>query len=263
MNEIPGLVGSVSRFGLRRPKTAMAIWVAVALLSIPGLARLTIETSTDSVLDRSHPDWSYYREVSDRFGSDEIVVIAAPLSRPLDRSNAQRLEEISVGLDGHSSIRRIDGVSTIPSPGLNATGLLSLDSALRRARHSTSTLGSIVEADRVLASGIVSVDLRTDSLVVRMEAIGAEHDNAVVDSIRTWTSGGDLLVSGGPVFRVATNELTQAELAVLGPITAATIGILIWAFFGSLRAVGASFLAGAFTVCPTLAIMGMRTSLRA
>jgi hypothetical protein len=235
----------------------IAIWAAAVIVSLPGLSRLEIETSTDSVLDRTGQEWRFYQETIDRFGSDEIVVIGRSLEEPINLGNSSTLGAIADELAGKEHVRRIDGVSTLPSPGVDADGTLRLDPATDVALESGLPLRELVRRDRVLSSGIVSEDHRTDSLVIRMTDIGSDQDIAVTQAVRGLTGAPGFTVSGGPVFRVATNQLTQAELTVLGPVTTAVIALLIWLFFGSVRAVAVSFLVGLIAVVCTMSLMGL------
>ena len=65
------------RFGQRRPKLTLLAWALLGALAIPGVARLQIETSTDSVLDRRGVKWAQYQDSQRRFGGDEMQTLVA------------------------------------------------------------------------------------------------------------------------------------------------------------------------------------------
>ena len=85
----------IVRVSLRHPWGIIATWFALVSFLTPGLTTLQIETSTDSVLDRSHPDWSVYQEAQNLFGSDEVLVVALTGDRPLDPATLELIETLT------------------------------------------------------------------------------------------------------------------------------------------------------------------------
>src|SRR5690606_31428993 len=81
--------------GLRRPRLSISFWLLLFALVTPGLTQLRVDTSTDSVLDRSDGAWQAYQESQDRFGGDEILVAAFTGSRPYDPEVLSKVERLS------------------------------------------------------------------------------------------------------------------------------------------------------------------------
>jgi predicted RND superfamily exporter protein len=86
---------ALTAVGLRFPRTTIIIWLVVALLAGTGIAKLRIETSTDSVLDRSGPAWAFYQQSQDRFGGDEIISILIGADKPFERETLNEVVRLT------------------------------------------------------------------------------------------------------------------------------------------------------------------------
>ncbi len=70
--------------GLQSPRLVLIVWASIAVVSSLGVANLRVETSTDSVLDRSDSRWAFYQDSQDRFGGDEILTLLIDGDAPFD-----------------------------------------------------------------------------------------------------------------------------------------------------------------------------------
>jgi len=232
----------------------VALWAAAIAVSVPGLANLRVETSTDSVLDTDAPSWAEYQAAVEIFGSDEIVVLANPLDEPVGSESAAVLADVAERLEQNTYVRRVDGLSTIGSPRRGPDGSLVLDPVWNSKERFLDR--AALENDRVIPGAVLARDGLTDSVVVRVSGVGAEVDTAVVTAVRRAANAHGLAITGGPVFRVETNERTRSEVIRLGAPTGIVIGVLLFAFFLSLRLVGSALLVAGTTVLLTLGAMG-------
>ncbi len=200
------------------------------MASLAGLARLNIETSTDSVLSRESPSWRFYESSTNTFGGDEIVVLAAEAQHAFDPEVVRTIASISADLEEVAGVRRVDSISTMPLVHAGPDGTLELDPAIEPGASDGEVAGAVakIEKDRVLPKAVVSEDGRTFAVVVRMDDIGAENDQRVVEAVRESSKRlGSAWISGGPVFRTETNRLMRSELAIFFPVTGLIIGLLL------------------------------------
>ena len=91
----------IVRASLRRPGAVFAAWLAVAALAAPGVLRLDVDTSTDSVLERSDRLWHFYQESQASFGGDEIIVVALENDTPLAPPALRAIAELTSALEEH------------------------------------------------------------------------------------------------------------------------------------------------------------------
>ena len=115
--------------GLARPVPVLVGWALSCMLAAFGVAKLDVETTTGSVLDRADPAWSFYQDSQAAFGGDEILVIALESDAPLDPGILERAVEITEGLEGTPGVRSVDSVTTVPLVTARPDGFLSLDAA--------------------------------------------------------------------------------------------------------------------------------------
>jgi predicted RND superfamily exporter protein len=238
----------------------LAGWLIGCLIAAFGIAKLDVETTTGSVLDRADPAWSFYQDSQTAFGGDEILAIALESETPLDRGTLEKVVEISERLEETPGVRRVDSVSTVPLVRARPDGLVSLDAAFAdgvpESRDELLKLGSLLRADRLAPRSLVSDDLRAFSVVLVLER-GAEADyDAVLDDIDRFLAGAPAWVSGVPVFRKEANVETRRELSTFIPLTVLVIGLLFALLFRSLRAVLIPLATSGCAVWITLGIMG-------
>ncbi len=235
-------------------------WLLACLLAAFGVAKLDVETTTGSVLDRTDPAWSFYQDSQTAFGGDEILVIALESEAPLDRGTLEKVIEISEQLEETPGVRRVDSVSTVPLVTARPDGFVSLDAAfgdgVPESRDELLEIGSLLQADRLAPRSLVSDDLRAFSVVLVLER-GAEADyDSVLDEIDRGLAGAPAWVSGVPVFRKEANVETRRELSLFVPLTVLVIGLLFALLFRSLPAVLIPLATSGCAVWITLGIMG-------
>jgi predicted RND superfamily exporter protein len=227
------------RASVLRPRRALALAAGSVALFALGLPALRIETTTESVLDRSRPEWAEYQESQRRFGGDEFLAIALEADAPFARDLLRRVETLSEALEGLPGVRRVDSLASVPVVSGTPEGALSLDPPLRDLPWESPGAGELVRerlrADRVAPGSLVSEEGRVAALNVLLEA-DAEY-GAVFAGIESALAGSPAWVSGVPVFRLEASETTREELLLFVPITVALAAGLLFALFRSLRAV--------------------------
>src|SRR5262245_19566348 len=116
-------------FGVRRPMGMIAVWAVLLLVAGSGLIRLRVETSGESILDRSDERWSFYRKSVDWFGNDEVIVAAVEAREPYDPGSLAHVAEITRSLENAPGVRRVDSISSLPIIEARPDGEIRLDPA--------------------------------------------------------------------------------------------------------------------------------------
>jgi len=251
---------ALTALGLGRPRATLAFWAALALLALPGLMKLEVDTSTDSVLDRRHPAWQIYQRSQDDFGGDEIIVVALEAERPFDSDlldNASRLGERFEELEG---VRRVDSIATVPVVFVNAQGDLELEPALEASIPDPVTrahwVGERLAFDRIAPRSLIADGGRIIALNLVLER-GAEARHAeLLEEVHALVDPVGGILSGVPVFRVAANDRTREEIAYFAPITALLIALFLFAVFRSSIAILLGLIPGTLGSLFLLAAMG-------
>ena len=248
------------RTALQHPWGVLASWFTLFLLITPGLTTLQIETSTDSVLDRNHPDWAAYQDTQDLFGADELLVVALKTENPLDPAALEWVKDLSQELEGLEGVRRVDSLATMPIVGVDSDGSLDLTTSLESAPDDPEALQHYIrgrlENDRVVRGSLISDDERVLAINILLERGQENRHPKILDEIRKRISKTSAILSGVPVFRIVASEKTSSEVVRFVPITAALIAIMIGVLFRSILAICLSLLPGFLASWFVLGIMG-------
>lgn len=236
-----GLAEWVATRSVRQPVFVLALWAAVALASTAGVARLRVETSTDSVLNRSNSTWRFYEHSQDLFGEDEVIVVALEADRAFDARMLEDVRFLSREFEKLPNVRRVDSLATVPVIRVDADGDLNLaaalDEPLRISAESARRIGSIVAGDRIAPRSLVSEDGRVAAINILLERDTEAHYPELVGKVSEILGGRQAWVSGVPVFRVATDARTREEVLLFVPITVVVVGLLLFAIFRRAAAV--------------------------
>jgi len=226
--------------GLQSPRLVLIVWVSIAVVSGFGVARLRVETSTDSVLDRSDSSWAFYQESQRRFGGDEILTLLIDGDVPFDPAILREVARVSERFQNLPGVRRVDSLATVPLVRSSSNGDLSLEAALAAGTPETpealQVLAARVRADRIAPRALVSSDERALAVNLVLERGAEAYYGSILSEVERATQGARVWVSGVPVFRLAADARTRSELAFFIPLTVAVIVLILVALFRNARA---------------------------
>jgi len=251
---------SLLSLSLGRPRLVLIVWAGLLLLSGLGIARLSIDTSTDSLLERKGSNWTQYEESREQFGDDEVLVVALAAAEPLAPERLDALGELTSTLEAIEGVRRVDSLFSVPLVRSRADGSLSLDPALGRdASLSASMLERLrkdLEGDRIAPGSFLSADRRTFSANVRLEPrLGGRYDS-VVSQVQVIAREYGAWVSGVPIFRTELSRAIANELALFIILTTVVVGTLLAVVFRSWVGVLLPLAVGGVGTALTLGAMG-------
>ena len=260
-NSARGLPVAILGFALDRPRAILAGWFALLLLSIPGALQLSIDTSTDNVLDRTTPQWAAYQESLDLFGGDELLVVAMASDTPFDRSSLERVVALTEELEAIEGVRRVDSMRTVPlirvDENLDLDTRASLADGIPSEAVPLAELRESLQRDRIAPASLISGDEKTVAINVLLEGDMGNEIEGVLEEVRSVALGSGAWVSGVPVFRTEINVRTGAEIGFFVIITILVVGSLLAFTFRSWIAVLCPLWVGGLGTAATLAGMGM------
>jgi predicted RND superfamily exporter protein len=216
--------------GLRYPKGVLLFWLSISLLSMMSLTRLVIETSTNSILNRTSPEWKFYKDSQERFGGDEIISILIDSKAEYDIPALNDIRSLSDSLKEIPGVWRVDSLSTVPLIRIDADGNLAIDPVLAREvvgeGISYTQLVEDIRRDRIAPRLLISEDGRYLALNLILESgTEGEYEN-ILNEVESRLEDRPAWVSGVPIFRRETDAWTRRELIRLVPVTVVVIAIL-------------------------------------
>lgn len=252
-----GWVQRVVAWATTHPRMAISWWFGAALLASAGVANLSVDTKTDSILDRRSEAWRDYQRALRLFGGDEVVVVAIRGAEPFESAVVEEVARISDRLGAIEGVRRVDSLSTVSLVSVAEDGILELDPAIETDEEGLLGIRrrSQLRGDHLAARVLVSDTGETLAIGVQMEA-GREDDYpAIVEQVRA-IAGRSAAISGVPVFRTEGNRRTQRELLLFVPITMLLISGLLYGIFRSSIAVWIPLLGSGLASWVTLGALG-------
>jgi len=248
---------ALTRSALQRPVATIVGWLLALVLIAPGLLELRVDTSTDSVLDRDGREWTIYQESQDRFGGDELIVVAIRGDAAWSSASLDDVARLADRLESLEGVARVDAVSTLPVIDVDAEGTLHLDPAYEPDRDdAVQRARRLAARDRILPRSLVSEDGRTFAVNLILEPNTEGRHAELLDAVHALADPIGARVSGVPVFRVEANRRTGREILTFAPLTAVVIaGFLTW-MFRSMLAVLGCLLPGLVGVWVSVAAMG-------
>jgi predicted RND superfamily exporter protein len=239
----------------------LLVWALLLGASLVGLARLPIETNTESVLDRRSEEWRFYQESQRTFGGDEGITVAIRGQVPFDLNSLALIDRLTDELGALDGVRRVDSLSTVPLVEAESNGTIRLAAPLRdevpKSRREADLLGEKVLADRIMPDVFASRDGKTLALNLMLDPSGVENASELIDVLVQRLPHDNVWVSGVPVFRVETDARTRLELLTFTPLTIAAISVLLLLIFRSIGAVVFPIGVSALGTCLVMGVMGV------
>ena len=247
-------------FAVRQPKHMLALWLVLLVAAGVGVKWLRVETSGESILDRTDEAWSFYRKSVELFGNDEVIVAAVEAPDPYNLSTLQLISDVSHRLAATAGVRRVDSIATFPIVDVSEDGSVRLDPAIDASDPIDSTTaeraGLRSRADRIGNRIVVSDDGRVFAINVWPEAGVEEQYDKLVETVRGTVATPGAWVSGVPVFRTEINLRTERELAIFVPLTAVVMILLLFAAFQRARGVVLPLAVSGVSVLVLFGLMG-------
>ncbi len=262
MNE--RLLRALIRLSTSRPRIVLLTWLVLLIAATPAVVNVSISTSTDSVLDRSDPAWAFYQASVDRFGGDEVLVVALESERPFDADLLRKLNVLSRRLGQIAGVRRVDSLSTVPLVRVDDQGVLDLSAALEsgvpKSAEEASRLRALIKADRIAPRALISKDERVVALNVQLEGEPEGGIDRVVAKVGAVVEETGAWVSGVPVFRAEINRTAGIEIAKFVVMTVIVVGVVMFVIIRSFSAVLVALGVGGAGTWITMAGLGVTST---
>jgi len=254
------------RLVVGRPGAVLLAWALVAAAAGLGVVRLQLETTPSSFLDRLSPEWSFYQESLDRFGGDEVVVVALAGDTPFDPAVLADVARLTGTFEALPGVRRVDSLASVPVVRLRPDGALDLSPALPRElpdpadaeawRALRADVREALARDRVAPGSLVGEDGRTFALNLLLDARADAEQSEIVEAAYAALEGRRGWVSGVPAYEYRVGQSTGREILTFVPATLALMAFVLWLGFGSWVAIVVPALASGLGTWIVLGAMG-------
>jgi predicted RND superfamily exporter protein len=249
------------RLGLQSPRAVLVGWTVIAIAAGVGVAKLRIETSTDSVLDRSGSGWQIYQDSQRRFGGDEILTLLIDGESPFDVAALREVVRVSEEFRDLAGVGRVDSLSTVPLIRATVDGDLSLEPALAdgvpESAAGMEQFARRIRADRIAPRTLLSPDESAFAVNLVLEKGAEDFYGSVLSAVESSVEGLQTSISGVPVFRIAADSRTRSELALFVPMTILVIALVLALLFGTPQAVVIPLASSGLGTWIMLGAMGM------
>lgn len=210
---------------------------------IRGVPRIRIDPSLNEMLPESDPARLFYEELLERFGSDEVVVVAFLSDTLFSVEGLATLEAATAELARAEGVHRVEGLAT-------AVRLRPIEDDVEIAAFfeepiadeaSALRLRDEVLADPLRAGTFVSPDGRATAVLVTFERVPEDEfvtrnlDLKLRETARQAAPEMRVILAGTPHIKAEVARLLTTELSVMVPIVFVLMSLLSVGFFRNLR----------------------------
>lgn len=234
-------------------------WLLLLGVAVPGALSVEIETTVDSILDKTGAPWATYEESKALFGGDEIVVVMLADEEPFSERLLTSLVALSDELSGLDGVRRVDSLSTVRTPTVGGGAGAFLAPLVDRSdplARSPEELLDLVRDDPFSSSNLASGSGQQVAINLWLDATAIGRVSSIVGEIERIAEPYEALLSGVPVFRAETNRRTQLELLTLAPLTLLALALISALVFRAWLLVVVPLLASGVATVLVLGVMG-------
>jgi hypothetical protein len=222
-----------------RPKTVIVLTTVLTLLFGLQLPKIHIDTDPENMLEPDQPDRTFYHQVKEDFGINDMIVVGI-----VDDAGIFRPEALAAIGEAIDAMLRIDGVIVEDVISLSTTdnirsagGLLDIRPVLNTipaTEEEARTLLDEIRDNPFLHEKIASEDGRAVAIYLPIER--KEMSYGIASEIET-ILGERLLpgqrhhIAGLPVAEDTFGHEMFFEMAVVAPLAFAGIMLLVWLLF--------------------------------
>ena len=255
----------VMLWAIDRPWLALALVAAITLGLGAQIARVRVDTSTESFTVANDPGRRYLDGFKERFGGETrtiVLVKAADVFTPEVLGAVRRLSDALAELDGVAGVESLttvrdfhgegDSLSTdlLVAPGAAAAELPRIRA---RALGTRAFVGTLVSRDGRAAAILVHSRSRWSDAGFNRR-FSAEVDRLIAGVA---SPGLELYQIGGPVSDATVGRFIFSDLATFLPISLGVLFVLLWGAFRSVQGVAVPMTTSALSLVWTLGLMGL------
>ncbi|HXG19367.1 MAG TPA: MMPL family transporter [Methylomirabilota bacterium] len=259
----------VSHLIVSRPKLILFVIFLLTGFFADHARRIRLDSSVDSLLPKEDPEKTYYDEIRQQFGSDEIGVIGVIADNIYTPEALQKIKRLTDAIRQFPEVKNVISLTSAPDvitsvaresarlvPDVNATHA-ALEEIKRKLTEQPVYLKNLVSADgRAAAINIFFENLGDDEFFRR----GVDDRIQALIEQENHSGPAKLYYTGLPHFKVHSTRAMWEDLSLFVPLTLALIIVILFLSFRSLRGVVLPTLTVVVSLLWTLGIMTLAGS---
>ena len=232
------------RLIVHRPKIVLFLILLLTAFFLTHARNIRLDSSVDSLLPRNDPEKTYYDEIRQQFGSDEIGVIGIIAANVYSPQVLQKIKRLTEAIGQIPEVRNVISLTNAP----DVITSVARESAVLvpdvNAPHAT-----LVELKKKLAEqpiylkNLVSEDGRAAAINIFFENLGDDEffrrgvDDYIQDLVTKENGPEQLYYTGLPHFKVYSTRAMWKDLLLFVPLTLLLTIVALFLSFRSLRGV--------------------------
>lgn len=206
------------------------IAVVLALSAFFGRAFLSlgVDPSNQSMFVKEDPDYVFYRAFNERYGSDELIVLALQTKDFFAVPHLRVLKEMTDRLRGLRHVEKVlslsDVINIVPS-GFFGAGIKPLMEGVLEGKKSMEAFKREVFANELYAENLISKDGKTAAIIVRVARVEGdlEYQKVLIGKLRGLMneyrgSGIRFYMAGIPVEQYEFIDFIQRDQRLFVPL---------------------------------------------
>jgi predicted RND superfamily exporter protein len=169
MNILENIISVTTGYIILHAKVILATIVIVIMSAIWPATKLTIDASTDSLLLDNDPELNFYRNIHDKYGTDEYILVVLEFNKEiLEKTTLDLIEEIRQKFESLSTISAVTSITNIPlvyqrileNGQWSFPTLLSRNVDFNKAKNELST--NPLYAENIIDSTLAKIAFKVD-----------------------------------------------------------------------------------------------------
>lgn len=257
---------------LRHSRVSGALLLVVTGVVMAGMAWLSVDFSVSSFFGRDDPETAYLDEYLERWGEDDLMVIAFDAGVDdglLERSRLEQIDALADRIEDVEGIGAVVSLTRLPRVNRGVAGTWIPVPLLASAPRDASDVARVeawretVRRDPRVVPDYLSENGRYGSMLVALDVDTTDLGQVrpVVHRVEellegVTTEGMVVHVAGVPAIRSDILDVVLGDQIVLAPLAAGAMAVLLWFLFRSRHGVLIPAVAAGVPIGMLLGVMG-------
>ncbi len=224
------------------PRTVLLIIFLVTVISLFVLPKIRFDTSVTAIIIEDHPEFNYFREWQQQFGTDHFIIVVFKDEETIFRPHVLKLiSDLTSKIENLKYVRRVTSLSNAIDIRTDKEGLI-VDSFYREIPTTQAALKDLSKRaleNPIFLKNIISPDGKTTSFLIEIEDIAGQelYRKITVDKVKELFKNAGINpihLSGNTVLNYSLSDYMQRDLSTFLPLVLILIFIVLYVIFRSL-----------------------------